>query len=196
VLRAGSTGWEVAAATERAVRQEGARGEVLIFLSRDPYFLARPDERPFADGDLVTAYVELTGPSGYWLERADLIAVGALDGAASALAEAALTALHSAERELRVGRTAGDVARSIDLHVEERGLRSGIWHGHGVGVDHDLPVLTASDSTVLVERMVLSVHPNFATADETLGASVADTYVVGGDGPERLSRLPQELHRR
>ena len=43
--------------------------------------------------------------------------------------------------------------------------------------------------------MVISVHPNFSTADERLGASVADTYVVGNGPPERLSRLDSVLYR-
>jgi Xaa-Pro aminopeptidase len=195
-LRAGAVAREACATIEHAVRSRGARGEVLVFLSAGPYFLARPGEERFADGDLVTAYVELTGPTGYWLERGGLIAVGALDDSRAALAETTLDAARAAEGALRAGRTAGDVAAVIDECVERHGLRSGIWHGHGVGIDHDLPVVTASDRTLLAERMVISVHPNFSTADETLGASVADTYVVRDGEPERLSRIPQELHRR
>jgi len=195
-LRAGATGWEVSAAIEQAARAEGARGEILVFLSADPYFLARPDERPFAHGDLVTAYVELTGPTGYWLEHASLVALGGLDDHRAALAEATLEAATAAEREVRSGRTAGDVARAIDAIVERLDLRSGIWHGHGVGVDHDAPVITASDPTPLVERMVVSVHPNFSTSDESMGASVADSYVVRDGRSERLSHVPRELIRR
>jgi Xaa-Pro aminopeptidase len=71
----------------------------------------------------------------------------------------------------------------------------GIWHGHGVGVDHDPPVITAADVTPLVPDMVISVHPNFTTADERLGASVADTYVIGDGSPQRLSRLDPGLYR-
>ena len=42
---------------------------------------------------------------------------------------------------------------------------------------------------------MISVHPNFSTADERLGASVADTYVIGEGPPERLSRLDSVLYR-
>ena len=195
-LRAGAVAREVCAATEEAVRTRGARGEVLIFVSAAPYFLRRPDEERFAPGDLVTAYVELTGPTGYWVERAGLVAIGALDGARAELAEATRAAAAAAEAALRPGRTAGEVAAAIDAVVERHDLRAGIWHGHGVGVDHDLPVVTAGDRTVLLERMAISVHPNFSTADETLGASVADTYVVRDGTPERLSTGSQELARR
>jgi Xaa-Pro aminopeptidase len=195
-LRPGATGWEISAAIEHAARARGARGEVLVFLSADPYFLGRPDARPFATGDLVTVYVELTGPTGYWLEHASLVALGGLDDARAALADATLEAAAAAERELRAGRVAGDVAGALDEVVARDDLRSGIWHGHGVGVDHDSPVITATDTTPLVERMVVSIHPNFSTADESLGASVADTYIVRDGDPERVSQVPRELFRR
>lgn len=195
-LRPGATGWEVAAAIEHAARARGARGEVLVFLSTGPHFLARPEPHPFASGDLVTVYVELTGPTGYWVEQARLVALGDLDDARAELAAATLDAAAAAERELRVGRVAGDAARMIESFVAKYGFSSGIWHGHGVGIDHDLPVITAGDSTRLAERMVIALHPNFATPDASLGASVADTYIVRDGAPERLSRVPQELHRR
>lgn len=195
-LRPGATGWQVSAAIEQAARAEGARGEILVFVSADPYFLARPDARPFGDGDLVTVYVELTGPTGYWIEHARLVALGGLDDARAALAAVTLEAAAAAEYRLREGNTAGDVARAIDEIVRRDDLRSGIWHGHGVGVDHDAPVITAADDTPLVERMVISVHPNFCMADETLGASVATTYVVRPDAPEPVSRISSELIRR
>jgi Xaa-Pro aminopeptidase len=156
----------------------------------------RPDARPFAAGDLVTAYVELTGPTGYWLEHASLVALGGLDDARARLADATLEAAAAAERELRAGNIAGEVAQALDEVVEQHDLRSGIWHGHGVGIDHDSPVITAADTTPLVERMVVAIHPNFSSADESIGGSVADTYIVRDGAPERLSHVPRELLRR
>jgi hypothetical protein len=44
--------------------------------------------------------------------------------------------------------------------------------------------------------MVIAVHPNFSTFDESKGASVADTYIVRDGEPERLSNVPRELIRR
>ena len=195
-LRPGATGWEVSAAIEQAARANGARGEILVFVSADPYFLARPDARPFEAGDLVTVYVELTGPTGYWVEHARLVALGTLDEVCTRLADATIEAAVAAEQRLHAGSTAGEVARAIDEIVSHRHFRSGIWHGHGVGIDHDGPVITAADTTPLVERMVISLHPNFSNADETSGASVATTYVVRDGPPEPVSRVPLELIRR
>ncbi len=57
-------------------------------------------------------------------------------------------------------------------------------------------MITAADTTPLVERMVVAIHPNFSSADESIGGSVADTYIVRDGAPERLSRVPRELLRR
>ena len=107
----------------------------------------RPTVDPFEPGDLLTVFVEIVGPTGYWIELGRLVAVGELDAKREQLAETCLAAARAAEGELVAGRTAGDPARAIDAVAEAAGLRIGIWHGHGVGVDHDPPVITAADAT-------------------------------------------------
>jgi Xaa-Pro aminopeptidase len=190
----GATGWQLSGEVERVIRSHGTR-DALVFISTGPYFLERPTAEALRDGDLVTVFVEIVGPTGYWIELGRLVAVGELDAERSRLVETCLAAARAAEGELVTGRTAGDPARAIDAVAASAELRVGIWHGHGVGVDHDPPVITATDPTPLVRGMAISLHPNFSTPDERLGASVADTYVVGAGGAERLSRLGVELYR-
>ncbi len=193
-LAPGATGWELSGEIERVIRTQGAR-DALVFISASAYFLERPTAAPLGAGDLVTVFVEIVGPTGYWIELGRLAAVGELDHERELLAGTCLAAARAAEGELVAGRTAGDVARAIEAVAESAGLLGGIWLGHGVGVDHDPPVITATDATPLLPGMVISLHPNFSTTDERLGASVADTYLVD-DGPaERLSRLDPGLHR-
>ena len=191
-VAAGRSGWELNGSIEQTIRSLGVR-DSLIFLSAGAYFLERPTAEPIRAGDLVTVYVEIIGPTGYWVELARLVAVGELDEERSRLANWCLGAAGAAEAELVAGRSAGDAARAIDSVAARSGLRIGIWHGHGVGVDHDPPVLTAGDPTPLAGGMVISVHPNFSTGDERLGASVADTYVIGSGAPRRLSALSPGL---
>ncbi|MFD0853765.1 M24 family metallopeptidase, partial [Actinomadura adrarensis] len=88
---------------------------------------------------------------------------------------------------------AAEVAVAIEEATAGGGLRYGIWHGHGVGVDHDIPVITASDKTVLQPGMVISLHPNIATAGDEVGASVADTFIVTDGEPLRVSSTVQRL---
>jgi Xaa-Pro aminopeptidase len=192
-LRPGASAREVGAAMHEAVRAEGAR-DVLIFVSADPYFLGIPSDRRFVAGDLVTTYVEIVGPTGYWVEVGGLVALGEIDDERRRLADASVRASLDAAARLRPGGTAADVAGVIDRIAREGRYETGIWHGHGVGVDHDGPVITAGDGTPLAPGMVISVHPNFTTPDERLGASTVGTYVVRDDGEaERLSRVPDTL---
>jgi Xaa-Pro aminopeptidase len=191
-LHPGMTGWEANGVIESAARSRGVK-DALIFVSAGAYFLERPTAEPFADGDLLTVYVEIIGPTGYWIELARLVALGGLDADRTAIASACLEAARSAEALLVAGRSAGDAARAIDDVAERAGVRVGIWHGHGVGIDHDAPVVTAGDATPLERDMVIALHPNFSTADERLGASVADTYVIGAGAPRRLSRVDPGL---
>ncbi len=193
-LAPGATGWELTGEIERVIRSHGTR-DALIFISAGAYFLERPTAEPIRTGDLVTVFIEIVGPTGYWVELGRLVAVGELDEERARLADTCLAAARAAERGLVAGSTAGEPARAIDAVGESAGLRVGIWHGHGVGVDHDPPVITAADRTPLVPGMVISLHPNFSTADERLGASVADTYLVRDSPPEPLSRLDPLLYR-
>lgn len=193
-LRAGATDAEVGAAIREEIFARGAR-DALIFVSAEPYFLSWSQGRRFRDGDLATVYVEVVGPSGYWVEVGGLLALGEPAPEQLRVAEACLEAARRAEAELRPGVPAGKVAEAIDAVASEAGLLSGIWHGHGVGVDHDLPVITAADPLELAPGMVISVHPNFATPDERFGASAVDTYAITAAGAERLSAIPPGILR-
>lgn len=190
---AGRSGWELYGEMERAVRRHGAR-EVLVFIGTGPYFLHRPGPDELRNGDLVTAYVETTGPNGYWVEKAGLFGVGPIDGRRAAYAHAAYAALDAARGCLRPGNSAADVACAIEAATGTVDAHPGIWHGHGVGIDHDLPVITAGDTTELVDGMTISVHPNLTDVNESIGASVAETFIVGPDEAAPISQIPQGLH--
>jgi Xaa-Pro aminopeptidase len=191
-LRVGVSDAEVGAAIREAVFARSAR-DALVFVSADAFFLSWPQGRRFRRGDLVTVYVEIVGPSGYWVETGGILALGAAEREQLRVAEACLEATRRAEERLRPGSTAGDVARAIDGVAAESSLHSGLWHGHGVGVDHDSPVIIATDETPLAPGMVLAIHPNLSTADERFGASTVDTYLVTEGAPERFSRVPQDI---
>ncbi|HEY8581684.1 MAG TPA: Xaa-Pro peptidase family protein [Capillimicrobium sp.] len=193
-IRPGATDAEVAGAIHGAIGARGAR-DALVFVSALPYFLSWPQGERLRGGDLVTVYVEVVGPTGYWVECGGLIAIGEPVPEQLRVAAACLEAARRAELHLRPGATAAEVAAEIDAVAEEGELLTGLWHGHGVGVDHDAPVITHGDDTVLRPGMVVAVHPNYATADERHGASVVDTYLITETGSERLSAVPQQILR-
>jgi Xaa-Pro aminopeptidase len=190
----GVTGWQMNGVIEAAARSRGVK-DSLVFVSSGAFFSDRPTAESFAEGDLLTVYVEIVGPTGYWVELARLVALGSIDNERAAVASACLEAGRAAEEALVAGCSVGDVARVIEGIAAAAGTRSGSVHGHGVGVDHDAPVITSDNETLLESDMVISLHPAFSTADEKLGASVADTYVVGTGHPRRLSRLDPGLIR-
>lgn len=191
-MRPGVSDWEVVGAIREAIHSRGAR-DALVFVSAEPYFLSWASGRRFQSGDLVTCYVEIIGPTGYWVEVGGLVAVGSVDSERMRIAEACLRASRAAEHSLVQGALAGDAARAIDAIAAEVGCHAGLWHGHGVGVDHDRPVITADDATRLTADMVIAVHPSLTSADERLGASTVDTYVIGERRPRRLSAIPQAI---
>ncbi|MBB3042387.1 M24 family metallopeptidase [Nocardioides soli] len=189
---AGVSGWDLYGEMERAVRRLGAR-EVLVFVGTGPYFLHRPHVDPLRDGDLVTVYLESTAANGYWVERAGLFTVGQIGDRKREYAETCLRAHRAAQDAMVVGNTASDVTLALEAETAALGALPGIWHGHGVGVDHDTPVITSGDQTPIEEGMVISVHPNLTDPEETVGASVADTYIVTARGAEAISQIPQAL---
>lgn len=191
-IRVGASDSEVGAAVREAVFSRGAR-DALIFVSAEPYFLSWSSGRRFRDGDLVTVYVEIVGPSGCWVEVGALIAIGSPLPGHLRVAQACLRAAQEAESLLRPDIAAAQVAGAIERVATGAGLHAGLWHGHGVGIDHDAPVLSIADQTVLAPGMVIAVHPSCCTSDERFGASVVDTYVLRRNGPKRLSAVPQRV---
>lgn len=189
----GKTGWEMRGVIEHEVRRRGAQ-HVLIMVGIGPYFNNPPGYEAIQDGDLASVYVEITGPNGYWVEKSSLFAVGELSDAKREMATKTLAAHHAAEDALVVGNTAADVAAALEGAVADFNVDFGIWHGHGVGIDHDTPVITSSDTTPLEPGMVIAIHPNFVNKEETLGASTADTYIIQPEGPAvRTSKYGQKL---
>lgn len=185
--------WEIYGEMEKALRSNGAR-DSLIFIGRGPYFLHRPFDERIVDGDLVTVYVETVAPNGYWVEKAGLFAFGDISDEKREYGEAAIAALEAAGRAMKVGTRASEVADHLEEQIAHLDQSTGIWHGHGVGVDHDSPVIGAKDDTVLTEGMLIAVHPNLTSQSGTVGASVADTFLIRDGSAQSISRFPQRIY--
>jgi Xaa-Pro aminopeptidase len=192
-IRVGATPWELAGEVQGVVRGLGAR-DALVFVTAGPYTPTAPVGDPLRAGDLVSGLVELAGPTGFWAEYSGLFALGELDGERARLAHACLDAAASAAALLRPGAPVAAVAEAIDAAAQSVSAQSGIWHGHGVGVDHDLPLIGPAEKRRFEPGMVLAVHPNFSESEERFGAMVADTYVIEQSNARRLSEIDQRLH--
>jgi len=189
VIQPGKTCAEIAGEIERIARGNGAI-DTLIFIEEGPFFLRKPTKKAISENALVTCYVELIDENGYWVEKGGLIAVGNLSNEMKELADACVQAMEEVKKTIKPGITVGEIADAINKQIAHLDVKMGIWHGHGVGVDHDIPVISDNGTDVIEEGMVLSVHPNFANAEEEFGASIADVFIVTKDGAESLSKLP------
>ncbi|MFS0725739.1 M24 family metallopeptidase [Paenibacillus sp. 1P07SE] len=191
-LRAGATPAEIAAEAERVARAGGAI-DTLVFVEEGPYFLRKPTLTPLRGDRLVTAYVELIDANGYWVEKAGLFSLGSPSAQALRIGEACVQAMNEVKRMIRPGMRVGELGGLIRRCGDSVQAVTGIWHGHGIGVDHDIPVISDDGDEILEPGMVVSIHPNFADADEQVGASIADVFIVGDEDARGLSKLPYDI---
>ncbi|GBF77406.1 hypothetical protein PA598K_05956 [Paenibacillus sp. 598K] len=127
------------------------------------------------------------------MEKAGLFALGQPSDKAMAIGEACVQAMADIKRVIRPGMRVSELGQLIRAHGDGVQAVTGIWHGHGIGIDHDIPVIADEGDEVLEPGMVVSIHPNFADADEEVGASIADVFVVGDEEARGLSKLPYEI---
>src|SRR5439155_16022206 len=138
-------------------------------------------------------YVETVAPSGYWVEKGGLFVLGEPPERWLELLEVAERAHREGEALLRPGVRANEVATAIGEIARGGGFETGIWSGHGVGVDHDLPLFNGVDETSLERGMVVTIHPHIC--DDRYGSFAIDQYTVTDGEPERHSRFARELRR-
>lgn len=196
IVKPGIREIDLQAEIERIERTMGAC-EMLTLISAGPKnaALAIPSQRRLELGDLVTFWVELAGPEGFWVERGGMVSIGEQSGEARMLFEVCLTAMTEAAKELRPGVRASEVAARIKKEATEAGLVLGAWSGHGIGLDViEAPTIASDDETVLQEGMLVSLHPHVVTPDRSNGGHTGDVYIVRPHGGEALSGLPHVFH--
>ncbi len=187
----GKTEWEVTAAVEQTIRSRGA-AESLIIVTPGP--LSRwPSDRRFAREDVISLLVEVTGPSGFWVERGGMMTFGQPDARVLHAYEMGRRTMEESAGMLRPGKSAAEVAAHIEQLAVVNGCQTGNWHGHGVGIDHDGPAISKEDPSILEMGMALAMHPSFISSDGHR-AHMAEVYAVTANGGERLSRIPQDFH--
>ncbi len=183
---------EATGAAEARLRAEGAV-EILVYLSEQPHFLHRPTAAHPEPGMLLTVFVEASNEDGYWIELARMVAIGPLDPARARIVNLSLRAMDVAQATLRPGMTGDAAYRHIADTIASGGMQSGLWYGHGVGVDHDQPVIGRDVATTLEPNMVIALHPHIVDEAAGIGASVCDTFLINDTGATPFSRFPRDL---
>ena len=144
-------------------------------------------------GDFVLPSLEIAGPGMHWVEVSR--AIGRVPAEVEPMVEA-YEEYHAAAREaMRDGATAHDVHRAVSKGFHERGFHLGHVTGHSIGmtmIEH--PRVGEGLETVLRSGMVLSMHPHAIAPDGRACLYMQDTWLVGDDGGEPLSRLPMKVY--
>lgn len=173
-----------------------------------------PGPRALEEGDIVGIDVgaEL---HGWYGDAARTYAVGRVSEEASRLMRVTEEALERGVSQARAGNRVGDISHAVQSHVERHGfsvVRDLV--GHGIGREmHEEPSVPnygpAGKGPKLLAGQLLAIEPmvnaggfavvtradgwTVATKDGRLSAHFEHTVLVGPDGPEILSALPDEL---
>ena len=138
---------------------------------------------------------------GYMADFTRMYSLGPLDAELLRAYDAALRVQEAATGAARPGATCRVVWEAALAAAADAGLAGNFmgygsgqvpYVGHGIGIELDeLPVLTGS-SLELEQGMVFALEPKFVLPGA--GAiGIENTWVVTGDGVERLTLAPQEI---
>jgi Xaa-Pro aminopeptidase len=193
-MAVGKTEWEVCGEVEGLVRKRGALQTYVMSQHGEQYPRCATARRYAAD-DLVAVFVEIIGPNGCWVEKGGTFAFPKAPASALTLADAALKALQDVETVLRPGQPVQSAFRAAQAVADKHGYHQGVWAGHGVGVDHDFPILGDDDPSPMAPGMVVAVHPHLVDPKTHTGAVFCEQYLLQTDGLRRFSRYPAGLER-
>lgn len=153
-------------------------------------------DTPFVAGEATT--VELAGVHGrYHAPLARTISLGEPSAQLASTAGAITEGMHAALAELRPGSTGHEVHARFNDVLLRHGLskESRIGYSIGIGYPPDWGERTVSlrsgEKTVVTEGMAF--HVILGMWMDGWGYELSEPVVVGADGAERLTDLPQEL---
>jgi Xaa-Pro aminopeptidase len=192
-LAVGKTEWEVCGEVEGLVRQRGVLQSYIMSQHGEQYPRCATARR-YREDDLIACFVEIIGPNGCWVEKGSTFAFPRASARALAVADTALRALGVVEQTLRVDQPVQSAFRAARDEAVRDGLHMGVWAGHGVGVDHDFPILGDDDPGPFRAGMVVAVHPHVVDKATRTGAVFCEQYLVAPEGPRRFSRHAPRLH--
>lgn len=196
IIRPGVDELQAIAEINRLLTLKGVE-DTLILTSKGrafPCFIAPPGPYTFKEGDHYVFSIEISGPGGYWSQVVRPLCLGTPSTGYERLFETGKKALEAGVSHLVPGAKLGDVARIISSIAGDAGFKTGVWSGHGMGIDLGDGIGIFEDSTLALEEgMVITVHPHIISADGKEGLLLGDTYVITRDGARNLSQTKCEL---
>lgn len=198
LITPGLTERGVAVELEYRLRQGGAEGvpfpPIVATGPRASRPHARASDRVIEVGDLVLVDLGAT-VDGYQADLTRVVALGEPSHRARMLHGLVQQAQEAAVEGLRAGRPAQEVDALARGALAREGLDESFGHslGHGVGLEvHEAPRLASTSEDVLAPGMVVTVEPGVYLPGWG-GIRIEDEYRVSSQGPERLSRISNDL---
>jgi Xaa-Pro aminopeptidase len=161
--------------------------------SSRPEFTIPSETRGVEPDDMLLYSLEIAGPRGHWVEVSRPIIAVEPSAETQEMMHAYEEYFEAAQETMREGATAHDVHLAVSKPFLERGFNLGHVTGHSIGmtmIEH--PRIGAGIDVRLRENMVFSMHPH-AISDSGTCLYMQDTYRVGKEGAEPLSRLPLKI---
>jgi Xaa-Pro dipeptidase len=196
ILRPGIDEREIMAEVGKLMALRGVE-DVLILTAKGasfPGFINHPGRYTFQAGDHYVWSVEISGPSGYWSQIIRPLYLQKTTDRQRALYEVARAAMEAGAEKLKPGTRIGDLVGAVAETVKKGGFKTGLWCGHGMGMDvGEAPPLFIDSTLPLEEGMVITIHPHVMTLDGQAGMFVGDTFVVRKNGAENLSHTAPDF---
>ena len=198
ILRPGIDERDLMAEVMRLLVKQGVE-DTLILTAKGrsfPCFIGQPGPYVFKEGDHYVFSVELSGPSGYWSQIIRPLCLGAPAASYEHIFAVGKKALDAGQASLVPGNRIADTVRVVSEEVARGGFKTGLWCGHGMGIDLGDGIGLFADNTLeLKAGMVITIHPHVMSLDGKEGLLLGDTFVVREEGGENLSRTLCELKR-
>ncbi len=161
----------------------------------EPHFKV-PTDRVVGQDDLLLYSLEITGRAGYWVEFSRALIGGKVSPRTQEMIDFYPDAMEAARLRMREGESAANVHRAAAEIIEKRGFGLGHLTGHSIGLTMiEYPSIGAASNAELRENMVLSFHPQVVTEDGQACLYTQDTFRVGKNEGENLSKVPWKIYR-
>lgn len=177
-IEPGKTELEIIGMAEGFLRSRGAQELLILTRSAEPYpFINRPLNKKIASDDIFVYSCEAAGPYGYWSQiiRPIFMSKKAHQKVYDVL-EIVKEALEAGRRQFRPGNTIADVAIAIEDVVKKHKCETGVWSGHGMGIDLGDGISIGNKNKMEIKpNMILTMHPSILKDGD--GVLYADTFV-------------------
>lgn len=177
-IKPGCTELDLVGTAEGFLRSRGALELLVLCRSTEPYpFINRPINKVIGPEDIFVYSCEAAGPYGYWSQviRPIFMSKKAHQDAYEIL-QIVKEALEAGRRAFKPGNTIADVAIAIEDVVEKYHCETGVWSGHGMGIDlGDGISIGRSVKMEIKPNMILTMHPSIIRNGD--GVLYSDTFV-------------------